>query len=119
MTESHIHKLVKEGVASALLQDGYCVNMEFNNKEEGEGRIDVYAEKPNGNRVKVEVMNTNIPSWLLVKLGHKLTKIGTFTCKLDIVMMKLLKMLALEMNTTTTALLEEAVIRLLKENKKL
>jgi hypothetical protein len=43
----------------------------------------------------------------------------TFTFKFNPDTIKLLKMLALERNTTTTALLEEAVIRLLRENKKL
>jgi len=43
----------------------------------------------------------------------------TFTFKFNTDIIRSLKMLALERNTTATALLEEAVIRLLKENKKL
>ncbi|PWU80817.1 MAG: hypothetical protein DLM72_10135 [Candidatus Nitrosopolaris wilkensis] len=43
----------------------------------------------------------------------------TFTFKFNTDIIRSLKMLALEKNTTATALLEEAVIRLLKENKKL
>jgi hypothetical protein len=43
----------------------------------------------------------------------------TFTFKFNTDIIRALKMLALERNTTATALLEEAVIRLLKENKKL
>lgn len=43
----------------------------------------------------------------------------TFTFKFNTDIIRSLKMLALEKNTTATALLEEAVIHLLKENKKL
>ncbi len=43
----------------------------------------------------------------------------TFTFKFNPDIIRAIKMLALEKNTTATALLEEAVIRLLKENKKL
>lgn len=46
-------------------------------------------------------------------------KNGTLTFKMDVDIHMLFKMLALEKNTTATALLEEAVIRLLNENKKI
>ena len=43
----------------------------------------------------------------------------TFIFKMNVDIIRSLMMLALKKNMTATALLEEAVIRLLKENKKL
>jgi len=71
LTESELHRLVKNGVATALSQDGFNVNTEYTSKE-GEGIIDIYAEKSDGTLVKVEVVKTHIPNWLLIKLtGHE------------------------------------------------
>ena len=67
MTESDIHKLVKIGIAQALQENGFTVRTEYNGIKE-EGVIDVYAEKPDGELVKVEVVNTHIPNWLLIRL---------------------------------------------------
>lgn len=72
MTESKLHRTIKNGVAQALLQDGFNVKTEYAGIKD-EGRIDVYAEKPDGELVKVEVVKTHVPNWLLIKLGgnHK------------------------------------------------
>lgn len=68
MTESDIHKIAKEGVAAALRRQGYQVYTEFPGVN-GEGRIDVFATNTDGSLVKVEVVNTHIPNWLLIRLG--------------------------------------------------
>jgi hypothetical protein len=68
MTESNLHKIVKNGVAQALLQDGFNTQTEYKSQDQDEGKIDVYASKPDGEIVKVEVVKTHIPNWLLIKL---------------------------------------------------
>ena len=68
MTESKLHKIVKNGVAQASLQDSFNVETEYTNKVENERRIDFYASKPDGELVKVEVVNTHVLHWLLIKL---------------------------------------------------
>jgi hypothetical protein len=69
--ESDIHKAVKNGIAAALQQLGFETYIEAISESEDEGVIDVYAEKTDGTKVKVEVVKTHIPDWLVVKLNCK------------------------------------------------
>ena len=64
LTESGTHKFIKEKIAEALSELGYDTKTEHRVKD---GRLDVYAKKGK-NEVKVEVIKTHIPEWILAEI---------------------------------------------------
>lgn len=71
MTESEIHKLIKEKIAEALRELGYETRTEY---VVTEGRLDVFAYKKDCEPIRVEVQHTNIPDWILAKVKGDLPK---------------------------------------------
>ncbi len=63
-SESEIHKLIKIKVGEALESFGYDVTLE---KITDDGRIDVFGSK-GSNEIKVEIIKSHIPEWLLLKV---------------------------------------------------
>jgi hypothetical protein len=66
MTESAIHKFLKYKIAEGFKELGYEVDIEASCPE---GRIDVSAKHKDGSIINVEVINTHISEWVLVKVG--------------------------------------------------
>jgi uroporphyrinogen-III synthase len=70
LTESDLHFFIKKTIGEALTKLGFNVTYE---KTVTEGRIDVFAEKE-GNEIKVEVMKSHAPDWILAKVTGELYK---------------------------------------------
>jgi len=69
--ETQIHNKIKNKVAEAFTELGYDAKTEVVVKD---GRLDVLAVKGD-EELKVEIINTHCPDWILVKvLGYKSPK---------------------------------------------
>lgn len=64
MAESKIHKVLKNKIAEGLQELGYTTKIEA--LVTG-GRLDVLGIK-DGKEIKVEVINTHCPDWILVEV---------------------------------------------------
>jgi hypothetical protein len=61
LSESEIHRRIKEAIAKELMYMGYSTGIEVQRKEGG--RFDVYATKGN-ETISVEIWNTHLPDWI-------------------------------------------------------
>ncbi len=61
-----IHDLIKNVIKDGLESAGWNAETEFTTKE---GRVDVHAVNKKGEELNIEVINTNIQNWVLVKMG--------------------------------------------------
>jgi len=68
LTESPVHRLIKLAIAKVLVELGYFVGVEV--PRLGGGRIDVRGTK-GSTEINVEVWNTNLPEWLIVRVKEK------------------------------------------------
>lgn len=65
MVETIIHRLVKEKIAEALRELGYDAKVEHVVEQ---GRLDVFATKEGCEPIKVEVVHTHVPNWIMLEV---------------------------------------------------
>jgi hypothetical protein len=72
LTESEEHRIIKYAVAKGLVEIGYMAGVEV--PRPGGGFFDVYGRKGNS-EIKVKVLKTNVPEWLIVKVKEGIPQV--------------------------------------------